>query len=45
MKQPEYSLVITREIDALLHDVYAAWTEPAKMEKALGGDRTAEAGG
>lgn len=36
MKKPEHSLVITREIEAPSRDVYAAWTEPEKMEPWLG---------
>lgn len=36
MKKSEHSLVITREIDAPSRDVYAAWTEPERMERWLG---------
>lgn len=36
MKAPEHSLVIIREIDAPSRDVYAAWTQPDKMERWLG---------
>lgn len=36
LNSPEHSIVITRDVKAPSRDVYAAWTEPVKMERWLG---------
>jgi len=36
MKAPEHSIVLTREINAAPRDVYAGWTDPARMERWMG---------
>lgn len=33
---PEYSITLTREVNAAAKQVYAAWTEQATMERWLG---------
>ena len=36
VQAPEYSIAITRQVNAASREIYAAWTDPTKMGCWLG---------